>query len=359
MEKFVAALVVILAVLSQSNAKKYDKWCCKSNREYVKCQELAVKRKNNKKVFDFNCVRGASTDDCIAKIKNGTADMIILDAGDILDHKDSLKVVAAENVGLEDASYYAVAAVLKTAEPGLNLNTVTSGRYSTCHTGVGKTAGWNMPMGYFARRGMDSSKIVASCAPGANLDKYKDILPGGPDPKWCQLCVGDQNGADICARNNDEHFYGYEGALECINTPGFGGDVAFIKHSTIEPAKHDDYELLCQDGTRKKASEWAFCNLGRVPSHALVVNGDATDDDAEDVFNRLKSAWDELGDDRHAYDRTFIPATKNLLWGSSVTSFTDYAMKDVTDYLGRDYMCNLKAARDGASVVSAECNLTV
>jgi len=357
MEKFVAALVVILAVLSQSNAKKYDKWCCKSNRELIKCQKLAVLRKNNQKIFDFNCIRGQDTDDCIAKIKSGVADMIILDAGDILDNKDSLKVVAAENVGLEDASYYAVAAVRKDSEARLNLNTVTSGHYKTCHTGVGKTAGWNMPMGYFARKGMDSSMIKASCAPGANLAKYAKVLPGGPDRKWCQLCVGNQTQDEKfkCARNNDEQFYGYNGALDCISTPGFGGDVAFIKHSTIEPDSHDNYELLCQDGTRKPPSEWAFCNLGRVPTHALVVNGDATDTEAQDVFDRLKSAWKELGDARFAFDLSTNPPTKNLLWGSSVTSFTDYAMKDVTEYLGTDYLCNLKAAKNGISNLPAGC----
>ena len=64
----------------------------------------------------------------------------------------------------------------------------------------------------------EKGMIKASCAPGANLTKYAGALPGGPDPKWCQLCVGDQSADERnkCARNNDEHFYGYSGALESV-----------------------------------------------------------------------------------------------------------------------------------------------
>jgi len=348
MDKFIATIIVIFAVFSVgANAKKYDRWCCKSNRELHKCQALAMLRiqpENTTKKFDFNCVSGNGTNDCIEKIKSGSADMIILDAGDILDNENDLKVVAAENVGLADASYYAVAAVRKDSDKNLNLNTVTNGHYRTCHTGVGKTAGWNMPMGYFARKGMDASKIKSSCAPGANLAAYKKVLPGGPDKKWCYNCIGDQTGAHMCARNNDEHFYGYQGALDCMTSSH--GDVAFIKHSTIVLKDYGTYQLLCQDGTRKNASEWAICNLGRVPSHALVMKHDASDEDAQDVYKRLNDAWYKLGDERFAYDKTTKPATKNLMWGSSVTGFTDFSMKKVIDYLGEDYKCNLKALKN-------------
>ena len=65
-----------------------------------------------------------------------------------------------------------------------------------------------------------------------------------------------------------------------------GGDVAFAKHTTVREntgsrnqadwarnRRSDDYELLCTDGTRKDIDDWASCNLGEVPSNAIVTAG--------------------------------------------------------------------------------------
>ena len=66
-----------------------------------------------------------------------------------------------------------------------------------------------------------------------------------------------------------------------------GGDVAFAKHTTVREntgsrnqaqwarnRRSDDYELLCTDGTRKDIDEWANCNLGEIPSNAIVTAGE-------------------------------------------------------------------------------------
>jgi melanoma-associated antigen p97 len=63
-----------------------------------------------------------------------------------------------------------------------------------------------------------------------------------------------------------------------------GGDVAFVKHTTVREntdgrnraewarnRRSDDYELLCNDGTRKDIDAWRTCNLGLVPSNAVVT----------------------------------------------------------------------------------------
>ena len=65
-----------------------------------------------------------------------------------------------------------------------------------------------------------------------------------------------------------------------------GGDVAFVRHTTVREntdgrndaewarnRRSDDYELLCNDGTRKDIDDWEDCNLGKLPPNAVVTAG--------------------------------------------------------------------------------------
>ena len=65
-----------------------------------------------------------------------------------------------------------------------------------------------------------------------------------------------------------------------------GGDVAFVKHTTVREntdgrniaewsrnRRSDDYELLCNDGTRKDIDQWESCNMGEIPANAIVTAG--------------------------------------------------------------------------------------
>ena len=37
--------------------------------------------------------------------------------------------------------------------------------------------------------------------------------------------------------------------------------------------RSDDYELLCKDGSRMSVDKWEECNLGFVPSNAVMTAG--------------------------------------------------------------------------------------
>lgn len=323
------------------------RWCCKSADELNKCETLNNRKDDDgDQLFPFRCVQAESTLGCIDKIVADECDIMALDAGDIFAHQSKLSIVAAEDNGVEDASYYAVAVVKKNSVPGLNLHKIAG--YTTCHTGVGKTAGWNMPMGWFIRHGINASDIRASCAPGSYDDKYAKQMQqqrlGCPD-KWCALCKGDGQGRNVCDRDNDESYYGYSGALECLKDVG---NVAFVKHSTVSKEEQDDFELLCPDATRASMSDWSYCNLGRVPSHAIVMHARTTTDEKKDVLSALRNAKANNKD-----FNTF--GGDDLLWSSSVTTFLDRINQSVQEYLGTDYMCNLDAISTGRS--SSACKV--
>ena len=80
-----------------------------------------------------------------------------------------------------------------------------------------------------------------------------------------------------------EDFYGNTGAFRCLVEGG--GDVAFVKHTTVMEncdgkrkeiwARNQltaDYQLLCRDGTRKRATDYRNCYLGKVAANAMVTN---------------------------------------------------------------------------------------
>ena len=77
---------------------------------------------------------------------------------------------------------------------------------------------------------------------GASNLKYNKRLYGVT--KLCGLCAG--QGANKCARNSRELYYGYEGAFKCLKDGV--GDVAFIKQSiltSLSPMEQAKYKLLC------------------------------------------------------------------------------------------------------------------
>ncbi|WP_289465478.1 hypothetical protein, partial [Klebsiella pneumoniae] len=134
------ALLGCLAAVSAAPAEKV-RWCVTSDQESRKCSDLATAAPA------FSCVRKENTIDCITAIKAGEADAITLDGGDIYTAgliNYNLHPIIAEDYGpTSDTCYYAVAVVKKNT--GFGLHDLRGKK--TCHTGLGKSAGWNIPIG--------------------------------------------------------------------------------------------------------------------------------------------------------------------------------------------------------------------
>ncbi|XP_076837753.1 serotransferrin-2-like [Brachyhypopomus gauderio] len=329
----ISAFLVCLVHAAPSANK--IKWCLKSDQELAKCSKLASS------VPELGCVKRDGSYECIKAVKDGEADAITLDGGDIytagLTNYD-LHPIIAEDYGKDgETCYYAVAVVKK----GTTFKFSELKGKKSCHTGLGKSAGWNIPIGtlvaldYIKWSGAADSSVEksvmeffsASCAPGAEKGS-----------KLCELCKGD------CSRSHNEPYYDYEGAFQCLKDGT--GDVAFVKHLTVKDADKADYELLCKDGTRKSIDEYKDCHLAKVPAHAVVSRKDPElAKQIVEILTKLQGYNLFSSEGYTAKNLLFKDSTKKLVPLSETT--------DSYSYLGAEYMSTIRSLKKEISTDSS------
>ncbi|XP_029471930.1 melanotransferrin isoform X2 [Rhinatrema bivittatum] len=295
------------------------------------------------------CVQGSSAIDCAQMVSDHKADAVTLDGGIIYQAgKDySLKPVVGESYGQElGTSYYAVALVRK--DSTITINSLKG--VKSCHTGMSRTAGWNVPVGYL----IDSGRVSAM---GCNISKAvgeffsKSCVPGARGTNitsLCELCVGDGRGQSKCELGPQELYSDYGGAFRCLAEGA--GDVAFVKHSTVfentdgqnsdiwaQDLQSRDFHLLCRDGSQADVTEWRRCNLARVPGHAVVARPDA---DTWTIFQLLNEGQQRFGAgslDFKMFDSTAYGGS-NLLFKDSTTELILIADPTYEAWLGHEYL---------------------
>ncbi|XP_040204702.1 serotransferrin-A-like [Rana temporaria] len=257
-----------MVALCLANPVNNVRWCVKSETELKKCKD--VSQTCGSEQATLSCVLKSSVDDCLKAISEDTADAISLDAGEV--YKGSLKPynlrpVASENYGTgkePDTCYYAVA--LAKESSSFMFSELKGKR--TCHTAVGRAAGWNSVVGTLISKGLVKwegpenqpvEKAFAAFVSGA-------CAPGAKEPILCKQCKGKQD--KKCKASEIEQYFGYAGARLCLKEDK--GDVAFVKHILPEEF-HKGYVLLCLDNTRKPVEEYKDCFWTRIPAHAVVT----------------------------------------------------------------------------------------
>ncbi|NWR79714.1 TRFE protein, partial [Centropus unirufus] len=334
-------LLLSTAVCFAASSKANIRWCTISSPEETKCNSL--REHTQQESITLSCLQKTSYLDCIKAISNNEADAMSLDGGQLFEAglaPYKLKPVAAEvyeHSGGSTTSYYAVAIVKKGT--GFTINDLQG--KTSCHTGLGRSAGWNVPIGTLLHRedikwdGKDSASIEqavanffsASCVPGATSEQ-----------KLCRQCKGDSK--TKCSRTGP--YSGYSGAFHCLKDGK--GDVAFVKHTTVfenAAEEKDNYELLCTDGTRAPVDNYKSCHWARVPAHAVVARDD---NKVEDIWNFLAKAQEKFG---HGTTGTFHlfgppgkrdPTLKDLLFKDSAVELKRIpALMDIQLYLGYEY----------------------
>ncbi|XP_071485695.1 melanotransferrin-like [Diadema antillarum] len=345
------------------------RWCTTSIDETRKCRSMKAAFSAAGLTPALSCYEEEGVGTCMERIAAGYADVMTVDGGDLYTggREHHVVPVAAEDYEQGDASYWAVAVARKETNFGLD---DLAGRRS-CHTGIGKTSGWNVPIGTLIRQGYITVNSTtcnvpeavgkffnSSCAPGAKSSKYD---PNGDNPaSLCNQCRG--TGDRHCARSGAEPYYGYAGAFRCLAEGQ--GDVAFVKHTTVaentdfEDEDDDslgwnadlvssDYELLCLNGSRAPVDQFMSCNLARVPAHVVVTAANKTEAEREEIWNLLDQAQGLFGSDTGTNFKMFDSADfggSNLLFKDSTKHLSDVGDRDEYDtWLGADYLGNLDA----------------
>ncbi|GCB79100.1 serotransferrin-1-like [Scyliorhinus torazame] len=325
------------------------RWCTIGKLEQKKCNSWGA----------VICVMGLSAEDCIKKIMFGDADAASFDGGEVyVGGKCGLVPVMAEYYNTTDLepckstavntkipSYFAVAVV---KDPQLTWETLKGKK--SCHTAVGRTAGWNVPMGLLIAEGKispcdmyNSTYFSESCAPGANAALH---------PKLCSLCIGSQGAmppTDKCAANNNERYYSYSGAFRCLVE---AGDVAFIKHTTVlentdgngkanwnQNLKSSNYYLLCKNGITVPINQFMSCHLAEAPSHAVMTRPEKRAKVLKLLKNELvKHGRGGLDESKFAMFNSVLFSGKDLLFKDSTQCLIEVPIGDYKSYLGDSYI---------------------
>ncbi|XP_078420237.1 melanotransferrin [Cetorhinus maximus] len=364
-----------LRVLDCYSMPNILRWCTQSRGELLKCSDMAEAFNNKNLSPPIQCVSGDNPNDCMTKIKSKDIDAVTLDAGQIYTAGKLYGLVpaAAESYTNDNdaASYYAVAVVKKSSHNAFTIDQLKGKK--SCHTGLARTAGWNIPIGTLIEKGDIkfnkcnigkgvSEFFSASCVPGANQPGYPSSL--------CELCIGDAQGKSKCTFSAEERYSGYTGAFRCLEEVG---DVAFVKHTTVvantngnnqEPwavnLKSSDYQLLCLNGARAEVNQWKECNLALVPSHAVMVHPSTS---ITAVFDLLDKGQDLFGDDNNTNGFKMFNSSayggNDLLFKDSTVRIISVGEKTTyEDWLGKRYLEAIKRIEcSGAMIPSTRSSL--
>ncbi|KAF6732093.1 Serotransferrin [Oryzias melastigma] len=342
------------------------KWCAVGHAETAKCDTWSINSVTDD-TTSIECQNAPTVDECLKKIMRKEADAMAVDGGEVYTAgKCGLVPVMVEQYDAEQcsssggqaSSYYAVAVVKK--DSGVTWENLKGKR--SCHTGMGRTAGWNIPMGriYEQTKECDFTKFFSSgCAPGAE-----------PTSPFCTNCkgsgkaVGDE---DKCKAKAEEQYYGYAGAFRCLAEGA--GDVAFVKHTIVgentdgngpewaRTLKSDDYQLICPGKAPMAISEFANCHLAVVPAHAVVTRPESRSDVVR-ILQVQQTFFGASGSDP-SFKLFQSQNGNNLLFKDSTKCLQEVsAGKSFDQFLGAEYMeamNSLRQCSDSTSDLEKSC----
>ncbi|XP_047662704.1 serotransferrin-2-like [Tachysurus fulvidraco] len=329
-----------------SESSQAIKWCTVGVSQRAKCDLWSGKTADDEGNTKLQCETKATVQDCIKAILLHEADAIAVDGGEVYTAgKCGLVPVMVEQYVAEKcksesgetSSFYSVAVVRKSS--GVTWENLRDKK--SCHTGVGRTAGWNIPMGLLHEKYKScdfSTYFTASCAPGSD-----------PASNLCKLCKGDAT--NKCKASHDEPYYGYDGAFRCL-AEGVG-DVAFIKHTTATdntdgngPAwaksfKSSDFQLICPGGSAE-ITEYQNCHLAQVPAHAVITH----EGKRKEVVSFLKDQQEKFGPSGSDPDFRIFDSTDGKSPFGEGTKCLQEVKQSYEEFLGQEYLTSITSLHE-------------
>ncbi|KAG4077845.1 hypothetical protein HA402_013779, partial [Bradysia odoriphaga] len=249
--------------------------------------------------------------ECLDKVQNRQADFLAADPEDMYiafnlkneDFSIFSELRTREELGAE-FRYEGI--ILTRKNNGINSMADLRGKKS-CHTGFGRNVGYKIPITRLKKNGVLkispdptlssvekelkalSEFFTASCIVGKySADSEVNHNLKQKYPNLCSLCE------DPAKCDYPDKFSGYDGSIRCLVDNG--GDIAFTKviyvrrffglpignnpATTVALANPDDYEYLCEDGSRRPVTGTA-CTWAKRPWQGFMSNADANSNVAQ------------------------------------------------------------------------------
>ncbi|KAH7433512.1 hypothetical protein KP509_07G072700 [Ceratopteris richardii] len=266
--------------------------------------------------------------ECMEAIKREEVDLINLDAGlaYIAFTNYSMKAIMAEEYCYHRRSYEAVAVVNKVScheNPRLTLEDFRGRR--SCHSGYRTAAGWNLPVLYFVKNGLQALPLATdeqtdeevvhnffseACAPSE--------FPGHG---LCDSC-GNNGSCDASV----DKYRGYSGAFRCL-VEGLG-DIAFLRSDTVSRLSTngisaqnwstksvDEFMYLCPDqGCKPISDNVGDCKFASVPANVIMTFNSQSNTKKNAIVKALLNAnWsDFLYSGKNPQDHILSGSTQGL-----------------------------------------------
>lgn len=283
-------------------------WCTVSRAEQRKCIALAraIDRDRLKVGYDyykFECKHAFNKDECMHLLDEERVTMTSLDAGEaFIGGRFHSLVPIAQEISDTGANFQYAVAVIKRGSNSDVANLRDLRGKKACFAGVGTMAGWIVPVHTLMKEAgmaiIDCNNHVKtatnffgpSCAVNALSDQNNPI--GDNSDRLCQLCIGKVPGGKC---TSSDPYAGFDGAFRCLLE---AGDIAFLRHNTVEELTAQDmefssvdrsqFELFCRDGSRRAIQEYRACHWGTVPTNAIVVSSASSFNDRLQYQRMLK-----------------------------------------------------------------------
>nr|CAK18223.1 transferrin [Boaedon fuliginosus] len=328
-------------------------WCAVGKAEQKKCDVWSAQSNGV-----IECAVAETTEDCLIKIIKKEADAITLDGGHIYTAGKCGLVPILTEIPREEANFcidpkkgvtakgYSAVAVAKKRDTDINWTTLRGKR--SCHTGIGRTAGWNIPMGLINNQHNLSCHFDTffseSCAPGACLESTlcKLYKGSGGEGGLSEKCK--------CKPNSNEVYYGYKGALRCLIEVG---QVAFVKHTTITEVTEgenrpswasgvtsSDFVLLDLNGNRCPYNDYETCRLAQVCNHAVVSRPERAEVVKKLVLEQQK-LFGSQGTQKDIF-QLFQSEAKDSLFKDGTECLAVPNEDTFEKYLGQEYLQSLE-----------------